>query len=126
ISRQSSLRNIYQEFERLGVTVDSTDEAVRYLDWIESAHNVSVSAATLGDDYIAIRPEVRGNARILLEEPIHVHQSRLGMVTTSNSVELEIVARYVILENRHLWGITSSEADMLYQEIMYMVETGSY
>lgn len=126
-SRQQALVELLAEAEARGVTIHSDDQAVLLLDWFAAQKSIAqerIQAVTFGND-IFIRPEHAGNVRILREEIIHVEQ-QAASIAHDEIARAEVNARWQMIKNRRVWGITNDEAREMIAEIRRVNEAGRY
>ena len=125
--RDQALKELFAEAAKGGISIESGEEAVRFLDYCAKQQGVppqNIQAVTIGGA-IFVRPEYDKNVQVLREEIIHTYQQAAG-IGTNELVQGEIDARLQMIVNRHVWGIENNEVREMIDEVRKMRETGKY
>jgi len=121
-----------REANRLGIEIDSGEDAVAYLNWYERTAGAtpgSHHAVAVGTDLIYVRPEYAANVRVLREEILHVLQQWGGLEIGAGGhgiAEAEVAVRQTLMQNARRWGLTPTEVRELQREIELILQRGGY
>ena len=131
-SRGRALQSALREANRLGIEIDSGEDAVAYLNWYERTAGAtpgSHHAVAVGTDLIYVRPEYAANVRVLREEILHVLQQWGGLEIGAGGhgiAEAEVAVRQTLMQNARRWGLTPTEVRELQREIELILQRGGY
>ncbi len=124
---QQALENLLAEAVADDVTIHADAETEALLDWLAAQKGIApekVQAVTFGSD-IFVRQQSAENLRVLREELIHVAQQRSG-IAVDELTQAEIEARFLMIKNRRVWGITNDGAREIIAEIRRIKQKGEY
>lgn len=114
-------------FEEQGYRIDTSPEAVVFLESAEAETGCAVAAEVdPGDGVLRIRPAHANNPLVLAEEMFHARQDLRQEFQGRDEVEVEIEARLNLLLHADTLGLTRLERRGIKKHILRMMRLGRY